>query len=454
MRSSANAPWANTAFGVDENGGSPIVIKGVRRGRSVTFTPADSTELNVRSEQAAVIGCLLQRESFIRWLTAPIASPRKAEAVFPSLLDIQLPFSVEECEVSLLEMRPALNPVGTQGLVAGARGTDIEKRLAALSELGLDPHVLDQEGIALWSQCIKEYPAGSDAPEARILVYNSKDRVTLVAGLNGALLGDNTMRHMHPGQVIRMLKSIFPEIPASTQWLWAGPSATHSLEVQAYQATFSSRWPGPMKIVRDPDTFLARALVTRALLNGTARCNLRSGIFLHAAVARQEGKRPYRWAAACLAAGLLLCAVNVAWIVATQHRNAMVQKELRALAVEIAGSPIGIQAGQEAVSARRALETQTREMEPFLASSDAPLSKVLVSILSKAKGAGVSMETMTLSRKNGVLHGLAPKMEQGEKVARSLNREGWITTIERKDAPAGDERVAFVIGIGRSREKR
>ena len=38
-------------------------------------------------------------------------------------------------------------------------------------------------------------------------------------------------------------------------------------------------------------------------------------------------------------------------------------------------------------------------------------------------------------------------------LSRLLNRDGWTTTFERKDAPSGDERGAFVIGMGRSREK-
>ena len=35
--------------------------------------------------------------SFSRWLTAPYARPAKARRVFPSLLDIQLPFPLEGC---------------------------------------------------------------------------------------------------------------------------------------------------------------------------------------------------------------------------------------------------------------------------------------------------------------------------------------------------------------------
>ncbi|MEI6517016.1 MAG: hypothetical protein WCO77_13680, partial [bacterium] len=87
MNTSGKTLRANTAFGIAENGETLLVVKATRRGRSLSFTRAAPTEIATSLSAA----CLFQRESFTRWLTAPIASSRKAETVFHSLLDIQLP---------------------------------------------------------------------------------------------------------------------------------------------------------------------------------------------------------------------------------------------------------------------------------------------------------------------------------------------------------------------------
>ena len=443
---------ARTAYGIAEDGDTAILVKAAGRGRTLSFTRAKLDELTALPPQTVVAAALLHRESFTRWLTAPIASPRKAETVFHSLLDIQLPFSVEDCETAILETHPTPDRAGTRGLIAGARHTDIQKRLTALSAIGVDPHILDQEAIALWSQSLQEIPE-PDPTIARVVVYLAADRVTLAIGQGKDFLGATTMRQMDAEQVHRLLKSYFPAVPATTQWLWAGPGSANQAAIESLYATLATRWPGSLKVVREPDTFLARALAARALASKTT-CNLRAGQFLHPILVQQNARRPYQCAIACLAAGLLLCAVNIVWLAAAHHRLSDAQKQLRALAIGITGSPQGIQSGQEVLAARRAMETQTKAMGPFLAATDAPLRNLLTTILSVAQQEGITIETMTLSRDNGVIHGLAPKPGQGEKVAQRLDGNGWATTLERKESPRGDERAAFVIGLRPSREKR
>lgn len=443
---------AQAAFGVVENGNTPIIVKATSRGRTLTFSKAALGELTPPPSGTVVAAPLLHRESFTRWLTAPIASPRKAATVFPSLLDIQLPFSIEDCQITLVEKHPTPDRSGTRGLVAGARNADIEKRLAALSAIGVNPHVLDQEAIALWSHALVEYPP-PDMTLARIVLYLAADRVTLAAGQGGEFIGAHTMRQIDADQIHRVMKSYFPSKPDSIQWLWSGPGAMDQTAIEPLHGSLAARWPGSFKVVREPETFLARAVAARSLASQST-CNLRTGQFLHPALSQFAEKRPHQWAIACLAAGTLLCALNLAGMTAIQHRLSTTQRQLRALAAEIIGSPRGIQPGQEVLMARRALETQTKAMEPFLASTDLPLQNSLTTLLCMAQQEGVSIETMTLSRDNGVVHGLAPKFMHGEKLARRLNEKTWTTTVEQKESPRGDERAAFVIGLKPSREKR
>ena len=92
-------------------------------------------------------------------------------------------------------------------------------------------------------------------------------------------------------------------------------------------------------------------------------------------------------------------------------------------------------------------------MEPFLAATEAVLPEALKGILAMARDESVAIEAMTLSLKSGVIHGVAAKATQGEALARRLNEGRWISTIERKESVPGDDRVAFVIGIGPSHGK-
>jgi hypothetical protein len=143
----------------------------------------------------------------------------------------------------------------------------------------------------------------------------------------------------------------------------------------------------------------------------------------------------------------------VTWLIFVAHQTAGLQTAFRALAIEITGSPLGIPAKQEVLTARRALEAQTKAMEPFLAATESPIAPALKEILVVAREEGLTIETLTLNRKNRVLHGTAPKWTQAEAACRRLNNQGWAATLERKDLPPGEDRVAFVIGLGRSHEK-
>ncbi len=454
MTTPATASWAKVAYGIDLNEANPIIIKAAKNGRSLAFENVAIDTLSSLPTHSVMAGCLLQKESFTRWLTAPIASAKKAEKVFPSLLDIQLPFSVENCEYSLLQTHPTADRTGTCGLVTGARTADIEKRLAVFSASGLDPHLLDQEGIALWTQALEEVPVVAGGPEARVVIYLSSERVTFAVGQKEEFLGAHTMRQLDVDQLNRMLKSYFPTPAPVTQWIITGPEAKAPEATETPWNSLALKWPGPMKVTRDPRFFLARALATRALTPGLIRCNLRTGRFLHPTLAQRLAKRPYQWATASLVAGLVLCSINLAWLLFVAQRTADIQKTFHSLATEITGSPLGIQKGQELLSARRSIESRTLAMEPFLAATEAPITLALPALLTVAQEEGLTLETVVMGLKNGVIHGMAPKWTQAEAACRRLNNQNWAATLERKESPPGEERVAFVIGIGRSHEKK
>jgi len=404
------------------------------------------------SPNAAVSACLLQRESIVRWLTAPLASSGKAEKVFPSLLDIQLPFPIETCEFSMVDIQPAADRRSTMGLVAGARHADIESRLSTLRQSGIIPRILDQEGLALWAQLLAEYPAVSAPNTAGAILYFASDRCTLAVGRRASFLGAHTMKETDADLIHRVLKSYFPETPSSFLWFWAGPGATNNELTRRLQNHAEPYGAGPAKIVREPETFLARALAARAMAAGPYRCNLLSGKFLHPADHAHQKQRPYKTATLCLLAGLTLCATTLTWHIAARQRTAVMQKELRSLAVAIAGSPRLVQDRQELVAAKRAIGTQYRLYAPFMAPFSPSLADTLKAILTAASQNGLVIESMTMNRQSIIAHGLAPKWNQCEKAAASLSGSGWTARVDKKDTIVGETRVAFVLRMTPSHE--
>jgi hypothetical protein len=436
---------------VDEDQGRLIAVKAVRRGRRLTFTTA---ALPGEARGDAVAACLLQRESFTKWLAAALPSARKAERVFPSLLDVQLPFSIEECRHVLVETRPVSDRPGTRGLVAGARDPDIEKRLAALQTAGVNPQVLDQEGLALWSQAYAERSLAPGSPALQVVVYLGAGRTTLALGRGDEFLGAHSLRPADVDGLVRLLKSYPATASEPLQWLWAGPLAAQPAVVEKWEADLSARRPGlTAKVARDPETFLARALAARALTVGPCRCNLRSGPFTHPLIARRQARVPYRLAIGLLAAGLLSIAVNLAWMAASQRLLARAKATLHDLAAETAGSPRLVQLNQEVVGARRAVEAQAALVEPLAAAIERPLPAVLGKVLAAGQAEALAFETLVLTRRSLVVHGYAPQWANAERAVARLRAPGAEPRAERKDAPAGESRVGFVIGMEWPREK-
>jgi hypothetical protein len=447
----ASAPWTRTAWGADEDQGRLIVVKATRHGRRLSFAPAGPGD---KPGEDAVAACVLQRESFTKWLTAALPSPRKAERVFPSLLDVQLPFSIEDCRYALVATSPTPDRAGTRGLVAGARHPDIEKRLAFLQTAGIDPHVLDQDGLALWSQACAERPAGTGASALYAVVYLGTDRTTLALGKGNEFLGAHSLRQADTDSVLRLLKSYPATASEPLFWLWTGPLAAQDAGVEKWQAGLAARRPNDtMKLARDPETFLARALATRALTAGPSRCNLRSGPFTHPFIARQAARAPYRLAIGLLVAGLMLVAVNLTWRVASQGSLSRARDNLRRLAVETTGSPRLVQPGMEVLSAQRALEAQTALMAPFTAAVERPLPAVLGEVLTAAQAEGLALETLTVNRRSLMIYGYAPQWANCERALTRLRALGAEPRAERKDVPSGESRTAFVIGMEWPREK-
>lgn len=437
----ATAPWARVAWGIDDTPAGLVVVRAARRFGRVRLDPPGVDAPRPATGAGAIAACIRQRESFIRRVEAPLASPHKALRVFPALLDVQLPFPIEDCVFDILDPRSAADQRSTRGLAAGVRRADIDKRLQALESAGVTPHVLDHESLALWSQALAEHPAGTEAPRA--VAYESEDRLTLVVGRGDELLGAHALRGFDAETIQRTLKFYFAEPPPALCWLWAGPAAREAAGVRAHHAALATRWPGPLSIATEPGSFLARALAVRALTPGPLRFNARQDRHTHPAVADQERRAPLKAAAACLAVGLLLCAVNLAWMAASRHRLDGVQDRLRRAAISVAGSERLVPREMERLGAQRAFDENARLAAPLLAPFQPPVTAAVGVILQAARDEGLRVQTLSATRSLVTLHGTAQTWRHCERVLNRLEQQGWRVKADRK-SETGD-RVPVVI---------
>ncbi len=447
-RQPSAAPWARNSLGIDDTSAKPIVVRAVRRlGRLRLERCPDGAPVAAQS-RTAIAACLRQRESFVRWVEAPLASPRKALRVFPSLLDVQLPFSIEDCVFQIVDARPAPGGRSSRGLAVGARLTDIEKRLQGFPSDWGAPHVLDHEGLALWTQSLAEMPPSASGT-MRAVVYESDDRFTVVIGRGEELLGAHTWRAFEPDAVIRALRLYVPEDTPECLWVWTGPSARNAEAARARHTALAGRWPGPLVIPPDPDAFLARALAIRALTAGPLRFDARQGRLAHPAAAERQRKAPLKAAAVCLVAGLILCLVNAAWMIGSAQRLGRLQALLHATAARAAGSERMLPPGQDRLGAERALAERTRLAAPLLAPFRTPVTATLSAVLAAAQAEGVGVQSLMATRSRVILQATVPTWAHAERVAQRLQKQGWKTKVDRKGDANGRLSAAIMAEVPR-----
>ncbi len=442
---------ARTFCGITGEGSNRVAVRARRTvlGRVRHGAPAGQAP---RPGEAAA-GCLLVRESLTLWLQAPFASIPKAQKVLPSLLDVQLPFPLEGCQVRFVDIRRTPEG-GVRALAVAARADDVRARLDRCRAQGWDPVLLDHEGLALWTQSREECPLPAET--RRILLHLDADHVVLVVGqgdrydaahsVQSEWAGEDPGGQAFPEQIIgrlqRILRAELPE-PGAVHWLASGAGASHAARVQGLHRALAGARPGPLTIHRAPEAFLARALATRALTPGPLRCNLRAGELAHPDLLRQLRARKLTTAALFLAAGLLLCGVNLGWHLLTAQREAGFRQTIAGLAADLAPG-VRIFPGQEVREARKASERRAVQEAPFLDAFAVPLGGALAELAQAGRAEGTAYATLALRRAGFELAGEADDWDQCERLAARLRALGYAVTLERQEALA-EAQVRFLI---------
>lgn len=389
------------------------------------------------------VGCISVNESLSVWIDAPFDSWSKNRRVLSSLLDARLPFPLEDCCFDFTAARRGPNG-NAQILALAARRKNIEECLSRYRAAGAEPALLDHAGLALWTQCVREWPLPPQAD--RVVIHVQPETITAAFGRGSVFYQahavksapltemESVMLHLE-----RMLFAAFGENCRPNWCLCAVNGADFADELLQ---RIETRWPGG-KVWRpeDADNFLPRALAVRALTSGGWRCNLRSGELLHPAVLGWQRKTARRNAMLACAAGLALIAGNWRTQSALARRKASLGREIASLAAELAPDA-RIYHGREVAEARRALEAAQQAAAPLRAVLTADLPADIGRLTAAAAGAEAVFDTLRADREKFSVTGAAADWTQCEMLMREIESLGYDVRVESLPA-LDDGRAAF-----------
>ncbi len=386
--------------------------------------------------------------SFTQWLETPYTSVAKARGVMPSLLDIKLPFPVEDCvcEYALYPGKHAVN-----GFAAGTRKSAAQQALTRLRELGMDPAYLAHEGVVLWSQSLREEPPDKD-DSYRVVAKLCENDCWICIGcgtllhtcqrLGGWQRDADGMEHLAAGARRLLLSSGVPD-GAPVDWYWCGPRVQAlSDELSIVREKLQSRGPVQWKTHEAPAAFPARALAAAVLTDGYG-VHMRPHDQPHPSILyRIQSARMRLMGVGCLLS-LLLIAGSLAATFFYSARYEALRDELKARAEDYTGG--AVQKGMELVQVRQATARREALSKPFLTAFAVPASRTLKAILNQAQAANLVLETLTIREASFQLSGASDNWDAPARFYEQLENVGLKPqSLDRQDADAA-EQVRFTI---------
>jgi hypothetical protein len=448
--------WSS-CLGVDTALGWQTAVRATRSRGQIRFHPVSDTTCSTRIPVAAALPV---HTSFLRRLRAPFASPRKAEKVWPSLLDIQLPFPLDTAVYQFLA--PTRTSDGqVEALAVAARREDLDAWRTSLLKFGHEPWLVDHEGLALWSRSVAEQPLEKQG--FRLVCYVGQDRLALAWGrgpellaASGLRLGARELFGPERGEAARrqfaqragpFLRAQPQPDKQAFQWAWCGPGAVQADQIKQLESALDLSNQATYFIHREAESFLARAVAARALHKEPTRCSLLPAQLAPTGYQQVLSSRARRPPLALAAVALLLIGINLGWSAWLNQRRDHLQQAVQTQSAELAGTD-QLPRGQEVLTAERALKERDPAYLPFRAALDSSLLALLKDVLHETASRGMTLETLNLNGKTLAGQGTAADWAHGEALAAHLTRQGWLIELQRQDA-AADERVHFALKASR-----
>ena len=434
------------AYGVEISAGLLVAARAVRRGpvQALPAVPLDSAEARrvlqgvareVEKGVAALAVCAPAAQTVVRRLRAPFASVRKAAKVWPSLLDVELPFPVEGA--TCFYGAPRVANGGTVALAAAIRKSEWAAFDAAGRAAGVDATHCDAEALALWDQHVAEAPpARPEMPRA--LVWLAADHVTVVRGRGADFMAAHVLRAsplaeapaerqafeaLWAARLRPILAAHLAEAGGAEMDLWwAGPGAADEARTARLRRGLPAEFALRHETHRQPASFLVRALARRAADDEGA--NFKTGERTHPALRRMQERDLRNAYLGVAAAAALVLALNAGESILRGRRADSTQRQLTEAAQAIAGEIVP--RGQESLMVDRAIARRDEETQPFRTALDPEgVEGRLARALEEAGALGVEISRLSLSSVAISLEGSAPGIQALEGLAEQLRGQGW-----------------------------
>jgi len=392
--------------GVDLSGSDSEAVKARRRGRRIIFEQFKSYKageaIEICDAKDAVAAALPVALGIVVRVKAPFDSVSKSKKVLSTLLDIQLPFPLEECEYHFAEIKKVRDGVEALGVVA--RRADIEQRLRKLAQCGVDPHVLDFEGLALWTGLLREQGIKDDGI-VRVAVYMRADGGVLAIGRGLEFVACHRITTAAPGAVNHYLKAQFNKLglrsaadTEAVEW-YLDCSECCPVEIASeLRRHISESWQGEVRDLSKSPGFMARELAVRALTSGPLRVNLRSGGYTHPGIARQRDKSVLVTILTVMLAGIVMCAAAAAWQYKISSERQSIRSRFVTKLSSLLGYKVRAQGRQGIIIAQRELENRRTGLSPLLETLKPSLLQDLRRIVGDAAERDVKIGHLVLAQ--------------------------------------------------------
>ncbi|MGD9873668.1 MAG: hypothetical protein AB7T27_05285 [Kiritimatiellia bacterium] len=458
---------SRTGYGVDLAGGRAVVVRSAANRRFETVydgpsggMPAAVSALSsgVSSGRALAAGCQPVAASLARMVQAPFASVKKAVKVLPSLLDIQLPFPLENCTYRFLDVRRTGDHV--RALALAAQTDAVRQRLQQHEDAGVVLTSLDHEGLALWTESIEDYPIEPDA--VRVVACIGYENTVLVIGRGlvfesahhcpvgferlqggGETAADDLVRRvrniLQAGQIMKSGQKI--------QWAWTGPGAADESLRTRLESSLDLA-PEMIRLVhREPATMLARALSRRVLLTDRYAVDFIEGDRANPMLENLRLRRLCGAAVFYFVLGLLLIGLNAGWNFWLSAKESDIAARIQNAAEDLAPGT-RIYSGQEILLVARAREANAPNVKPFTDAFAPSPAMLLRDLLDAAVAANITFSKLSLRPDAAAVSGASLAWADCEKLVPVFAKYGFTVSEPQREDAGADERVHFNLSAG------
>ncbi len=402
--------------------------------------------LDQRRGAAVVSAVARAQECFVRPVEAPFDSIVKARAVMPSLLDVQLPFPVEQCMYDFVHCEAKPDGNGTRAVAVAMPHDRLRALLSETAEAGLDPEMIEAEALALWREARRhQEPMGG---AVLVVIHLAADRTVLVFGRDDFPVSsfsartawnpvaDSAAAEKMCARIRQFLAGhIREEESRAVRYMVAG-IPKHADALRSMLGVDAAAW----RVMDQPETVLVRSLAASALQPDAWTSNLRAGSFEHPHIARDYRRARRKVSVWLMVASLLLAAVSLITAGAAALNKGAWERAVAEKAFAMTGFADILQA--------RAKLATVSPAEEMLDQWIAPVAyPVFARVLVEAHQSGLNIETVSVRASGVLVRGDGSSWGDADRIA-GLLREAGVTVddkaIERRDA-GSDERIHFSV---------